>query len=104
MYVRIGDVDRGRCDSRNLSEVVVEVDSSKGLHMIGITEGKLNSCHAPNQFNSCTEQIVNIANVLSNETSLRERAGKSSLSCGQGYNPCDCKTACRNNSSSCSKL
>ena len=51
---------------------MVEVDSSKCLYKIGATEGKLNSRYAQNQFNTCTEEIVNIAHVLLNEISLRD--------------------------------
>ena len=88
--VRVPDVDRGRCDSRNILGVIMEADLTKDLHR-----------HARNQFSTSTEGTVNILDVPSVNISLRECAGKASLFGGQGYRRCNCKTLRRSNLCSC---
>ena len=78
-------VDRGRCDSRNILGVIVEADLTKDLYRIGTKNGILNSWYARNQFSTCTESTVNIADVSSVNISLSECAEKASLFGGQGY-------------------
>ena len=63
--VRGPDVDRGRCDSRNILGVIMEADLTKDLYRIGTKDGILNSWYARNQFSTCTEGTVNIADVPS---------------------------------------
>ena len=102
--VRVPDVDRGRCDSRNILGVIMKADFTKDLYMIGTKDdGILNSWCARNQFSTCTEGTVNIADVSSVNISLRECAGKASLFGGQGYRRCNRKTSCRSNLCSCKK-
>ena len=92
--VRVPDVDRGRCDSRNILGVIMEADLTKDLYRIGTKDGILNSRYARNEFSTCTEFTVNIADVPSVNISLRECAGKASLFGDQGYRRCNCKTSC----------
>ena len=40
---RVPDVDRGRCESRKILGVIMEVDLTKGLNKIGTKDGILNS-------------------------------------------------------------
>ena len=40
--VRVPDVDRGRCDSRNVLGVIMEADLTKDLYRIGTNDGSLN--------------------------------------------------------------
>ena len=40
--VRVPDVDRGRCDSRNVLEIIMEADLTKDLYRIGTKDGSLN--------------------------------------------------------------
>ena len=94
--VQVPDVDRGRCDSRNILGVIMEADLTKDLYRIGTKDGILNSWYARNQFSTCTEGTVNIADVPSVNISLRECAGKVSLFGGQGYRRCNSKTSFRN--------
>ena len=91
---RVPDVDRRRCDSRNLRilGVIMDVDPTKDLLKIGTEDGIL----------TCTEGTVNISDVPS-IVSLREYAEKASLFGGQGYKRCNCKTTYRNNFCSCRK-
>ena len=81
----------------------MEVNLTKDLHRIGTKDGILNSWYARNQFRTCTEGTVNIADVPSVNISIRECAGKASLFSGQGYRRCNCKTSFRSNLSSCRK-
>ena len=102
--VRVLDVDRGRCDSRNILGVIMEADHTKDLYRIGTKDGIVNSCYARNhQLSTFTEGTVNIADVPSVNISLRECVGKASLFGGQGYRRCNCKTSCRSNLCSCRK-
>ena len=101
--VRVPDVDRGRYDSRNILGVIMEADLTKDLYGIGTKDGILNSWYARNQFSTCTEGTVNIADIASVNVSLRKCAGKASLFRGQGYRRCNCKTSCRSNLCSCRK-
>ena len=78
--VRVSDPDRGRCCSRNILGVITEVNLSKGLYRIGTKEGMLKSWCTRNQFTTCTSRIIDIAYVSSTNISLRECAGKSSVS------------------------
>ena len=80
--VRVQDVYRGRCDSRNILRVIMEADLTKDLW------------YARNRFSTCREGTVNIADAQSVNISLRECAGKASLFGGQGYRRCNCKTLC----------
>ena len=83
--VRVPDVDRGRCDSRNITGVIMEVDLTKDLYKIGTKDGIRNSLYTCNQFKTCTEGTVNISGVPSINVLLRECAGRVSLFGGQRY-------------------
>ena len=77
--VRVAEVDRGRYDSRDILGVIMEADLTIDLYRTGTKDCILNSCYAGNQFSTCTEGTVNIADVPSVNISLRECAGKASL-------------------------
>ena len=55
MKVRVPDVDPGRCDSRNILEVIMEVNLIKDLHKIGMKSSILNLL---NQFTTCSEVLL----------------------------------------------
>ena len=97
------DVDRGRCDSRNILGVIIEADLTKDLYRIGTKDDILNSWYARNQFSTCTEGTVNIVDVPSVNNSLTECAEKASLFGGKGHRRYNCKTSCRSNLCSCRK-
>ena len=63
--VRVSDSDRGRCYSKNILGVIIAVDLTKDWYRIGTKDGILNSWYARNQFSTCTEGTVNIADVPS---------------------------------------
>ena len=50
--VRVPDVDRGRCDSRNILGVIMEADLTKDLDGIGTKDGILNSRYVRNVINN----------------------------------------------------
>ena len=50
--VRVPDVDRGRCDSRNILGVIMGTDLTKDLYKIGIKDGILNAWYTRNQFST----------------------------------------------------
>ena len=101
--VRVPDVDRRRCDSRNILGVITEVDPNKDMYKIGTNVGVLNTWYTRNQFSTCTEEIIDVDDVPTNEISLIESAGKMSLSGGQAYKICTFKAACRTKTCSCRK-
>ena len=61
----VPDVDCGRCDSRNILGVIMEVDLTKYLFKTGTKDGILNLLYTCNQFTTCTVGSVNISEVLS---------------------------------------
>ena len=71
----------------------MEADLTKDLYRVGTKDGILNSWYARNQFRTCTEGIVNIADVPSVNISLRACVGKASLFGGQGYRRCNFGTS-----------
>ena len=44
--VRVPDLDRGRCDSKNILGVIMEADLAKDLYRIGIKDNIINSWYA----------------------------------------------------------
>ena len=61
----VPDVDRGRCDSRNILGVIMEVDPTKYLFKTGTKDRILNLLYTRNQFTICTVGTVNISEVSS---------------------------------------
>ena len=57
------EVDCGRCDSRNMLGVIMEIDLTKDLYKIGTKDGILNLLYTRNQFTICKEGTVKISNV-----------------------------------------
>ena len=53
------------------------------MYKIGTKVSVLNTRYTRNQFSTCTEEIIDLDDVPTNEISLRESAGKMSLSGGQ---------------------
>ena len=101
--VRVPDVDRGRCDLRNILGVVTHVNHDNKTYKIGTQFGRINSSYARNQFTTCKEKLMQLENVPDMEISLRECASKLSLSGGQGYKRRSCKTQCSSNRCTCRK-
>lgn len=97
--IAIPDVDRARADLRNILGVVLSC--SDGVYEIGTQFGKLNQHYSRNQFTICIESFLSVADVPKKEISLRECARSSSVTGGQGYERCTCKTECRTNRCSC---
>ena len=61
----VPDVDRGRCESRKILGVIMDVDLTKGLNKIVTKDGILNSLYTRNQLTTYTEGTVNISGVPS---------------------------------------
>ena len=101
--VCVPDVDRGRCDLRNILGMVTHVNHDNKTYKIGTQFGRINSSYARNQFTTCKEKLMQLENVPDMEISLRECASKLSLSGGQGYKRCSCKTQCSSNRCTCRK-
>ena len=101
--VRVPDVDRGRCDLRNILGVVTHVNHDNKTYKIGTQFGRINSSYARNQFTTCKEKLMQLENVPDMEISLCEYASKLSLSGGQRYKRCSCKTQCSSNRCTCRK-
>ena len=93
----------GRCDLRNILGVVTHVNHDNKTYKIGTQFGRINSSYACNQFTTCKEKLMQLENVPDMELSLRKCASKLSLSGGQGYKRCSCKTQCSSNRCTCRK-
>ena len=89
---RVPDADRSRCDARNILGVITAIDEN-GSYKIDTKFGAIDTSYSRNQFSICNE--------LDEEISLRGCARKSSLTGGQGYQRCGCKSGCARNICSC---
>ena len=103
MKVRVSDVDRGRCNSRNILGVIMEADLTKDLYKKGTKDGMFNSLYPRNKITKCAEGTFNILDVPAINVSLRECVEKASLFVSQGYRICNYKASCQNIFCSCRK-
>ncbi|KAK7573634.1 hypothetical protein V9T40_010825 [Parthenolecanium corni] len=97
--IPIPDVDRARADLRNVLGVVLS--HTDGVYEIGTHFGKLNQLYSRNQFTICTDQFLSANDVPGQKISLRECARSASVTGGQGFERCMCKTDCRTSRCSC---
>ncbi|KAK7602738.1 hypothetical protein V9T40_006712 [Parthenolecanium corni] len=95
--IPIPDVDRARADLRNVLGVVLS--HTDGVYEIVTHFGKLNQLYSRNQFTICTDQFLSANDVPGQKISLRARSA--SVTGGQGFERCMCKTDCRTSRCSC---
>jgi hypothetical protein len=98
--IPVPDVDRVGADLRNIILGAV-FSCTDGGNEIGTQFGKLNQHYSRNQFTICNETFLSVTDVPNTEISLRECAKSSSVTGGQGYDHCTCKTEWRTNRCSC---
>ena len=88
VLIPIPDVDRQRCDFRNVQGVVTY--SEDGNYTIGIKHGVLDGKYMRNQFTVCKGSFLLEDDVPPRKKSLREIARADSLGSGQGFSRCNC--------------
>ena len=93
-------VDHSWCDARNILGVITAIDEN-GSYKIGPKFGAIDTRYSRNQFSICNEPVISVEDVPDEEISLRGCARKSSLTRGQGYQRCGCKSGCARNICSC---
>ena len=98
--VRVPDIDRSRFDARNILGVITAIDQN-GSYKIGTKFGAIDTSYSRNQFSICHEPVISVEDVLDEEILLLGCARKSSLTGGQGYQRCGCKSGCARNICSC---
>ena len=89
----VPDVDQARVDLQNVLGVVLS--NNDGAYEIGSKFGKLNQSCSRNQFIVCNDQFLSATDVPNEDISLRECARALSVTEGQGFERCMCKTECR---------
>ena len=92
--IAISDLDRGRCEARNLFAVIMQVDD--GLYKLGCREGRLGS-FTRNQFEPTAQNFLTVEEVPDVDApSIRTLAIQQSTGHGQGKAGCKCsdKTQC----------
>ncbi|KAK3922746.1 SCAN domain-containing protein 3 [Frankliniella fusca] len=94
VIIPVPDVDRGRGDPRNVICVVVEV-TEDNLYRLGNKQGRLNTLLARSMFTVRKEKFISVEDVPDTYMALRSMATAQSLSGGQGYVRCACKTGCK---------
>ncbi|XP_074035210.1 uncharacterized protein [Leptinotarsa decemlineata] len=99
--LRVPDVDRARRDCRNVLAVIMCVQNE--LYELGTKEGRLPQMYSRNQLTLCKESFISLDMVPNLHISLREYVKKTSLSGGQGYQRCVCKTKCKTDKCKCKK-
>ena len=100
--VPVPKVDRGRCDPAHLIGVITNV-TEHGNYRIGTSVGNLKGTFARNQVDKCKQVFVSQENVPESVLSVRSAASNSSVSSGQGFVKCNCKTGCFNDRCNCKK-
>ena len=101
--VPIPNVDRGRCDARNLIGRVIS--KSNDMFKIGTPEGILNKLYSRNQIEHCSRTLIEEHEINSNISVSLRGALKSGSCGGQGYVKCGCKGGkkCGTNRCACFK-
>lgn len=98
--VPIPDVDRSRCDFRNVLMLITAVDEN-GLYTLANEDGLIEEKFSRNQFTPCDANLLDISKISNVKMTLRQLANKQSTSGGQGYFKCNCKTGCTKNTCKC---
>ena len=94
VMVPVPEVDRGRCEFRNIKAVVVDCQPN-ALYRLGTKSGLLKQAYSRNQFTPVKEKFLEVSDVPQDkEISLREAARGESVGNGQGFFKCGCKTGC----------
>ena len=87
------EVDRGRCEFRNIHAVVLSINES-GMYKLGTT----------NQFDPLPTPLMSMNEVNKDvEIPLRTAAHKASQGGGQGFVKCGCNKTCQANNCKCKK-
>ena len=73
VILRIPDVDRVRCATRNVIGVITNVNDENGLYKVGTQFGTINTSYTRNDFTPCPENLLRIEDVPCTEVSLRVR-------------------------------
>ncbi|XP_063415454.1 uncharacterized protein LOC134697237 [Mytilus trossulus] len=95
--------DRGKGDSRNLLGRVIEVND-KGNAVVATRFGQLLGTFGTNEMGICKQNLILEEDINCETTlSVREAATDQSLSGGQGFFKCSCKTKCLSNRCKCKK-
>ena len=95
--------DRGKGDSRNLLGKIIEVND-KGNAVIGTQHGRLNDMFGANEMSICKQDsILQEERNWETSISIREAASQQSLSGGQGFFKCSCKSKFSSNRCKCKK-
>ena len=100
--IEVPKVDRGRCDPPHLIGVVTDV-TEHGNYRIGTSAGNLKGTFARNQIDRCKQVFVSKENVPERVLSVRSAASNNSVSTGQGFVKCNCKTGCFNDRCNCKR-
>ena len=79
--VRVPDVDRSRCDARNILGAITAIEEN-GSYKIGTKFGAIDTSYSRNQFSICNEPVISAEDVPDEKISLRGCARKSSLTGG----------------------
>ena len=96
-------VDRGKVDANNVLGVILSV-TDDGFYKIGTKNGILSSLYARNQIFQCKEQFISSNDVPNIEIPLRTASTQNSLTGGQGFIFCSCKTKCTTRRCKCKQL
>lgn len=100
--IPIPEVDRAKTDSKNMIGVVIE--TSNGLYKVGTKWGVLKQHYSRNQLFPTDANFISISEVPESVISLRKAANSESLTGGQGFVKCNCKTKCNDKKCKCRKM
>ena len=104
VVIPISTVDRGPTDPRNIKGVVSQVNDHSG-YKVGTKVGVIKGYLSRNQIEFCESETVNASDVPESELNLRAVASKLSMSGGQRFFHCNCKSgSCKTSRCKCRKF
>ncbi|CAB0031176.1 unnamed protein product [Trichogramma brassicae] len=101
VIVPIPEVDRAKCDLRNIKGV--DLEENDGLYRIGTKNGVINKQYSKSEFDVCQQKFLQKSNVPTTALCLRTLATQQSHAGGQGYFKCSCRTYCKTKICICRK-
>lgn len=98
--IPVPQVDRGKVDANNLIGVILSITEDE-FYRVGTREGTISRLFARNQIFPCKESFLSADEVPDKEYTVRSLSLRSSLTGGQGFFFCQCKTKCTSNRCKC---
>ena len=91
--IKVPNVNRTKTDGRSVLAVALQ-EIEDGFYKLGTKSGILKQLHNRSQFSFCKEKFVDKEDLPEDEISLRQTTNSQSISNGQGFQKCNCRSKC----------